>query len=226
LVAVCGLSAGLRGHTPTARAEDTAGSILFAYHATSEAAFGRTFVLMAAPVADAGAAPSPAQPVSGKVEICAGAPDGGRLAMFFSDENDIEFSASGCEQRELQSATDVSVNALRGEWDIVVRRLEPAAPETGLVARAVPTQLGQNISVMTATGEPGHPPVATAPFTGTLEVCIQGPQNMGVLHVLFDDARTMNMDTQGCRQAPAAGVHSVTLLLESMECDVVIRRLS
>src|SRR5690348_17032850 len=88
VVAVCGLGLGARGHVPVARAEDAAGgNVLFAYHATSEAAFGRTFVLMSAPVSDPGSAPSSPQSVSGKVEICASAPDGGRLALFFSDDS-------------------------------------------------------------------------------------------------------------------------------------------
>ncbi|MBI2760467.1 MAG: hypothetical protein HYX51_03450 [Chloroflexi bacterium] len=227
-----GVAAGVGSATPIAPAyaEDAGGDgVLFAFRASEESAYGRTFSLTTATATPAGSDPPSYSPVTGRVEICAKSEQGrGRLLVFFSDETEAEFSGDGCEQRELAGVTSVSVNALRGNWDIVVRRTEPVAGETtlaGFVLGGRGSAFGFNFALATAEPSPAGTPAAIKPYTGGLEICIKGPQNLGQARALVDDTVALTFTGQGCQQTSASGALSVTIILDSLDCNVVIRRL-
>ena len=59
-----------------------------------------------------------------------------------------------------------------------------------------------------------------------LEICIRGPRNLGQARALVDDTVALTFDSSGCQQTSATGALSVTIVLDSPDCDVEIRRLS
>lgn len=206
---------------PAAAQDAPAGDALFAFHITADSPVGRTFAFK---TATAGAPPSGMAAASGAFEVCAGGPEeGGRVLVLFDDDSAVDANQSGCQTVELTGATSVTLQAQRGDWDVVIRRPAAGAAETALVAQVTSrNSFGIGLSLMTAPATPAGTPPSTAPYSGTVEVCATGS---GALGVFIDDALSLKLTAAGCQTTAVSGAGSLTLMAQNGAWDVAVRRL-
>jgi hypothetical protein len=219
---IAGKSAGIA----PAAAQDWGAGVLLVAQVSEDDPIGKTFSIMTAPATPAGSPPASPSPMAGEVEICGQASQPrSRLLVLFDDDSSAVLTQSGCEVVTLTNASAITLQAQRGGyWDVAVRT---AGDPGAVVAQVQGTKpLGVNVSLLSApaTGM-GEMPAAASPYSGSVEVCVAGPDGGGLLAIFVNDDKVAEMSSTGCQQVSVSEAKSVTLVATNGTWNAAVRKL-